>query len=549
MSEQVWTLLPSTTNAEEAMHWKLYRAFPNTSEYYKRLYDAVQRGVPIAYKPTQAWQSTAAHIGRSKASRAPNAQSIHRKKNDGRPPDTKKELLQPSKKKHEQTLITNYTVNNSERPESSVLLATPSYPWSQNSCWLDTSLELIFASITRDFMDYASGCQDIPKICGLKSLYEIMDKCRISELAPSDVISKARQTERDGFRKLLKKKGAIQSINEPESLLVWIGHLSKNEKPELAKKSYRSQAYFETLFVEVHECTGDSDTKGRHVEILGSPICRGPLVVSSMAYNDYEGDLSAWFTGFIAVLRDPVKADKYSFFITGHPPTFVTPNAPDHPAHGILRLSDRHSPPRVPIIASTTTTVRLRSRAAAHHAPLQTPPTRDGCTSHTTCTTKPTSQPPKAIQSTGGAGYRGCRVRGIDRGSSARHRSQMLGVFHAAEGSAASLARRPFPLALLARHIILDSRMPRLSIPPWSDTRSTATPDGRVATTTTPRHGAATPAMWGSVHCVRTRHVTLDGTTHAIPSQCLPSNSSRSNSTPPLHQQTAATRRPHALRR
>lgn len=56
MSSQLWISLPSTTNAEEAMHWKIYSAVGRdhgilegflsllrVSEYYKRLYDAVQR--------------------------------------------------------------------------------------------------------------------------------------------------------------------------------------------------------------------------------------------------------------------------------------------------------------------------------------------------------------------------------------------------------------------------------------------------------------------------------------------------------------------------
>ena len=55
MSTQLWTSLPSTTNAEESMHWKIYSAVGRdhgilegflsllrVSEYYKRLYDAVQ---------------------------------------------------------------------------------------------------------------------------------------------------------------------------------------------------------------------------------------------------------------------------------------------------------------------------------------------------------------------------------------------------------------------------------------------------------------------------------------------------------------------------
>lgn len=62
MSPQLWMSLPSTTNAEEAMHWKIYSAVGRdhgilegflsllrVSEYYKRLYDAVQRALHTQY--------------------------------------------------------------------------------------------------------------------------------------------------------------------------------------------------------------------------------------------------------------------------------------------------------------------------------------------------------------------------------------------------------------------------------------------------------------------------------------------------------------------
>ena len=62
MSSQLWISLPSTTNAEEAMHWKIYSAVGRdhgilegflsllrVSEYYKRLYDAVQRTLNVIF--------------------------------------------------------------------------------------------------------------------------------------------------------------------------------------------------------------------------------------------------------------------------------------------------------------------------------------------------------------------------------------------------------------------------------------------------------------------------------------------------------------------
>lgn len=91
---------------------------------------------------------------------------------------------------------------------------------------------------------------------------------------------------------------------------VWIGHLSKNENPDLALKTYRSQAYFETLIVEVNDCSGNSGIHGRHIQILHHPMRRGPLTVSSVDYKTSGGDLNTWFNCFITAWQAPVKAAK-----------------------------------------------------------------------------------------------------------------------------------------------------------------------------------------------------------------------------------------------
>lgn len=187
-------------------------------------------GTPIAYKPTEPWKATAAHIGRTKPSRAPDAATQKRKKNDGRPPDTKKELLKPPKKTQKvtkQSVLTDYIAKDLSCQASSTaaspnpVLARAAYPWSGNSCWLDSSLQIVFITVNHDFADFAGGYQDIPKILGLRSLYDIFDKRRISEEQDVDtMLSTIRRKERDSFRKLLRTKKAIRSINEPESLLV-----------------------------------------------------------------------------------------------------------------------------------------------------------------------------------------------------------------------------------------------------------------------------------------------------------------------------------------
>ncbi|KAF8059495.1 hypothetical protein FPV67DRAFT_1362049, partial [Lyophyllum atratum] len=62
MDPDVWNSIPETTNAEEAMHWKLYRAcgrdhsfmeglasLYSVADYYERLYHATFKGAPIRH--------------------------------------------------------------------------------------------------------------------------------------------------------------------------------------------------------------------------------------------------------------------------------------------------------------------------------------------------------------------------------------------------------------------------------------------------------------------------------------------------------------------
>ncbi|KAJ7754873.1 hypothetical protein B0H16DRAFT_1458905 [Mycena metata] len=81
--------------------------------------------VSIRHVQAEPWKVIAQHIGRMKPGRAPNAAHSRRKKKDGRPPDT---LLGKSKSGKGGSNATPH----------------PSYPWSPNSCWIDSGLELIF---------------------------------------------------------------------------------------------------------------------------------------------------------------------------------------------------------------------------------------------------------------------------------------------------------------------------------------------------------------------------------------------------------------------
>lgn len=149
MDITIWDSIPDTTNAEEAMNWKLYAAAGRNhalmeglhslyavAAYYERLYretlskslhcscctssltnslKSLSGGVPIRYGQSERWKFVADQIGRTKPSRAPDVADRRRKKNDGRPPDTAKELLDPKKiKKQDEHVESILNILNNE---------------------------------------------------------------------------------------------------------------------------------------------------------------------------------------------------------------------------------------------------------------------------------------------------------------------------------------------------------------------------------------------------------------------------------------------------
>ena len=169
-------------------------------------------GVPIRYGQAERWKSVRDRIGRTKPSRAPNITVKKRRRNDGRPPDTVKELLQKSasKKKEKQVakLKEQLAIPTTElelqvpQPDldGSMALAVvpnpivpgpasarhpgiqvehntqPCYPWENNSCWLDVSLQLLFVALSRNFSEFSSLVLTIQEGHPLRTLHSIFEQ-------------------------------------------------------------------------------------------------------------------------------------------------------------------------------------------------------------------------------------------------------------------------------------------------------------------------------------------------------------------------------------
>lgn len=172
-------------------------------------------GIPIRYGDAERWKKTRTKIGRTKPTRAPNASAKKQTKNDGRPPDTIKDLLlaAPTKKQKKEVSDLKHKLD--------IPIQIPSYPWEGNSCWLDTSLELLHATISHDFKDFSHACQDLPTDSVLRTLYDMLQtRQNLAHDTPN--ISATFSKQRNNLRSKLVRAKEATSMTSYEPLFVSI---------------------------------------------------------------------------------------------------------------------------------------------------------------------------------------------------------------------------------------------------------------------------------------------------------------------------------------
>ncbi|KIJ90223.1 hypothetical protein K443DRAFT_126556, partial [Laccaria amethystina LaAM-08-1] len=278
MDLQIWKSLPATNNAEEAMHWKLYSACGRdhrflegmnalyaVATHYQRLIDGVLKGALIRYGAAEPWKAKAAAIGRTKPTRAPNPEAKKRKKNDGRPPDTIKELLLKPQKNAPSTVTT--TKKAASKVTMELKFGPPSYRWKPNSCWLDASLQVLYIAITKKFDEFGKVFNSLETGSPLNGLYLAFNKR--FELDPEESnATTALGLQRDRLRMFLKQNAIIEELDQFDSPVV---HLENAWLPMLARLEYKKQyslavAYFMIFSVTLSQCSGSSEIGGGHTQ-------------------------------------------------------------------------------------------------------------------------------------------------------------------------------------------------------------------------------------------------------------------------------------------
>lgn len=158
---------------------------------------------------------------------------------DSRPPDTKKMLTSNAKKSlkkspakarkkslklrkqvgmSQQTLdLVSADVADDQTPLKTIVYE--SYLWDRNSCWLDTSLELIYHAALRNFDDFTVTFRLLPAKTGFQEMYNGFNIRHQKGLLCS---SRELSNTRNIFRELLhnERRAMFRQIGHQQPLLV-----------------------------------------------------------------------------------------------------------------------------------------------------------------------------------------------------------------------------------------------------------------------------------------------------------------------------------------
>ncbi|KAF9470273.1 hypothetical protein BDN70DRAFT_939859, partial [Pholiota conissans] len=209
-------------------------------------------------------------------------------------------------------------------PEASLIEQPPlvhygpqSYQWSRNSCWLDTSLELLYNALsTGGLEEFSVLCTDLPNGSPLLPLRDALVKRKdlmTGSYTQAELIQNLTH-QRNTLRDFLAKKRFSKKIGEFDGIWVYVSEIVRRivqdelrERFEDSKKpSQRAIQYFQTLLTEMHECTGVAELGGRHVEIQRIPRRRVLLDISDYTIEQYGGDLAAYFKDYFSLTRKTV---------------------------------------------------------------------------------------------------------------------------------------------------------------------------------------------------------------------------------------------------
>ncbi|KAJ7474341.1 hypothetical protein FB451DRAFT_1467183 [Mycena latifolia] len=302
MPVQEWDSIPNTTNPAESQHFKIYsalgkkhqlipglRGLHQLAQHYELLAAAVSAGIKIRYGVAEHWK----HGKRSSRNGTPRTP-----RKDGRPPDTPQALLGSGRKGQD---TAQEPPADPPEIEDVVPDQRPSYRWKENSCYLDTSLELIFQTVSRDFhRQFGVRGVNVDKAEPIAQLLQHMSSRRTTERDLSGGISpevlQKNDAQRDSFRKFLKQSKLVPDPYAYNPLFAWLEAIVTNRRagpPDFA------QSYFQHRYIQFRTCAGDEQTP-EHFRIKRA-ITQGCFILTRESNQIYRGDVEKWFRELILI--------------------------------------------------------------------------------------------------------------------------------------------------------------------------------------------------------------------------------------------------------
>ncbi|KLO06291.1 hypothetical protein SCHPADRAFT_946216 [Schizopora paradoxa] len=178
-------------------------------------------------------------------------------------------------------------------PNNHVELA--SYSWKNNSCWLDTSVQLLSQCILRDFASFeelldAPG--DPPHSVGQTLLRHFRFRKELLEgnYTPMEMCSRLNEA-RDMVRSSLVEWGVVKDMASHESLFVWLASLIKGSNLQFpaVRMTYNVASCFVPHYISVRTCDGGTRHPA-HQQIDCTPWPIESVVLPDELHLVYEGD-------------------------------------------------------------------------------------------------------------------------------------------------------------------------------------------------------------------------------------------------------------------
>ncbi|KAJ7658638.1 hypothetical protein DFH06DRAFT_1407053, partial [Mycena polygramma] len=285
-----WDSIPNTTNPQESQHFKIYSAIGKKhalipglkglrqlAHHYHMLANAVSGGIRIRYGKAEAWKH-----GLGRASRQKGSGRSSRK--EGRPPDTAKELA-----------------GKGSRTRGS---RSSGYSWDRNSCYLDTSLELIFHTVLPGFeREWGARADTLHDAESIKKLFEFMSqRLKIEIDSGSGVtpgVMKALVEQRNKFRKFLEHSHIVPDPYAFNPLFAWLEKIVSHQHN---REDTFARSYFHSYSISLRTCPGDDQNRSHlHLKRLNAAFNYN---LTAELWDTYHGDVAKWFRTIVRVDRD-----------------------------------------------------------------------------------------------------------------------------------------------------------------------------------------------------------------------------------------------------